>query len=327
MTSALLQVRNLTVLFSNDRGLERRAIDNISFDIGPGETVGLLGESGCGKTTLALALTRLLPPTIRAILGSIRFRGSEMLLAKECELRKVRGAEVSIIFQEPEMALNPVMRVGDQIIEVLRAHTNWNRRRYGEEAESLLRQVRLSDSHIYSAYPHQLSGGECQRVVIAQALACKPAFLIADEPTSALDNTTQAQILALLKEIKDSLKLALLFITHNPLLLAGIADRVLIMYAGRIVEEGTLTQVLRRPRHPYTEGLLSSIPPVRGKHTPARRGLLPTIAGVPPDFTHAHKGCPFAPRCPERMQICARRDPDEVQIENEVRVRCFKYGG
>jgi oligopeptide/dipeptide ABC transporter ATP-binding protein len=325
--SDLLQVRNLTVQFSNYRSLDLRAVDNVSFDIGPGEAVGLLGESGCGKTTLALALTRLLPQTTRAICGSVRFRGRDLLLADKYEVQKIRGAEISIIFQEPEIALNPVMRVADQIVEVLRAHSNWTRQHYREEAESLLRQVRLADAHIYSAYPHELSGGESQRVVIAQALACKPSILIADEPTAALDNTTQAQLLALLKEMKDHRNLALFFITHNPLLLAGIADRVLIMYAGRIVEEGTLAQVLQEPRHPYTKGLLRSIPPLPVKRTHAPRASLPTIGGVPPDLAQVGKGCPFEPRCPERIGICVTRDPEQVKIEDGVRVRCFKYGG
>src|SRR5437588_2143134 len=177
MPEPLLQVRDLTVHLGSTSAV---AVDRVSFDLAPAETLGLLGESGCGKTTLALALINLLPRSARVACGSIRFQGRQMLLEDECRLQKIRGAEISIIFQQPEMALNPVMRVGDQIIEVLRAHTKWSRRRYREEAESLLRHVRLSDTHIYSAYPHQLSGGECQRVVIAQALACKPAFLIAD---------------------------------------------------------------------------------------------------------------------------------------------------
>jgi oligopeptide/dipeptide ABC transporter ATP-binding protein len=324
MPEPLLQVQDLTVHLGSTSAV---AVDRVSFDLAPAETLGLLGESGCGKTTLALALINLLPPSARVICGSIRFQGREMLLADESRLQGIRGAEISIIFQEPEMALNPVMCVGDQIVEVLRAHTKWNRQRYREEAESLLRRVRLSDTHIYSAYPHQLSGGECQRVVIAQALACKPAFLIADEPTSALDNTTQAEVLTLLKEMKERLHLALFFITHNPLLLAGMADRVLIMYAGRIVEEGTLAQVSQRPRHPYTEGLLRSIPPLPGKHAYARESPLPTIAGVPPDLAHVAKGCPFEPRCPERMQLCATRKPKEVQMPDGGRVRCFRYGG
>jgi len=324
MPEPLLQVRNLTIHLGSTSAT---VVDRVNFDICLGETVGLLGESGCGKTTLGLALIRLLPRTASIPHGSIRFRGHEMLLENECQLQKIRGAEISIIFQEPEMALNPVIRVGDQIAEVLRAHTTWNRRRRREEARSLLEQVRLSDAHIYSAYPHQLSGGECQRVVIAQALACKPAFLIADEPTSALDNTTQAEILALLKELKERLRLALFFITHNPLILAGIADRVLVMYAGRIVEEGPQAQVSRHPRHPYTKGLLRSIPPLPGTYAHARKSRLPSIAGVPPDLGHVGKGCPFEPRCPERIDACLTRDPEEVEIEDGGRVRCLRYGG
>ncbi|MFL6353812.1 MAG: ABC transporter ATP-binding protein [Bryobacteraceae bacterium] len=324
MPEALLQVRNLSIHLGSTSAA---IVDRVNFDIGPGEAVGLLGESGCGKTTLGLALIRLLPTAVRIAAGSIRFRGREMLLQGERELQKIRGAEVSIIFQNPDMALNPVMRVGEQIAEVIRAHTNWNRRRRREEAESLLRQVQLSDAHIYSAYPHQLSGGECQRIVIAQALACKPYFLIADEPTSALDNTTQAEVLVLLQELKERLGLALFFITHNPLLLAGIADRVLIMYAGRIVEEGTLAQVSSQPHHPYTEALLRSIPPLPGRYAHAQKSRLPSITGTPPDFAHLGKGCPFEPRCAERIKACGMREPEEVKTEDGARVRCLKYGG
>jgi peptide/nickel transport system ATP-binding protein len=323
MPEPLFQVRNLTVHL----GSSSPTIDGVNFDIASGETVGLLGESGCGKTTLGLALIRLLPVAARIARGSIRFRGREMLLQNERQLQKIRGAELSIIFQEPEMALNPVMRVGDQIAEVLRAHTNWNRQRRMAEAKSLLTQVQLSDAHIYSAYPHELSGGECQRVVIAQALACKPFLLIADEPTSALDNTTQAEVLVLLKELKERLGLALLFITHNPLLLAGIANRVLIMYAGRIVEEATLAQFSSQPYHPYTKALLRSIPPLPGTYAHAQKGRLPSITGIPADLARVGKGCPFEPRCPERIGACAMRDPEEVQIEDGARVRCIRYGG
>lgn len=325
--SALLQVRHLTVQFSADSGLFRTAVDNVSFDIHPGETVGLLGESGCGKTTLALALTRSLPQNCRGAFGSVRFCGRDLLVADERELQKLRGAEISIIFQEPDMALNPVMRVGDQIVEVLRAHNNWTRRLYREAAESLLQQVGLSDAHIYSAFPHRLSGGEIQRVVIAQALACNPSLLILDEPTSALDNTTQVQLLALLQEMKQRLSLALLFITHNPLLLVGIEDRVLVMYAGRIVEEGTLANVLRHPCHPYTKGLLRSIPPLPGEQGYSHRARLHTILGVPPDLAHTGNGCPFEPRCSERIGVCVTRDPELVELEDGARVRCFRYGG
>jgi oligopeptide/dipeptide ABC transporter ATP-binding protein len=323
----LLQVRDLSISYWSDRGQELRITDAVSFDITVGQVVGLLGESGCGKTSIALSLLGLLPPKARVVCGSVHFRGQDILTLGEQQLQKIRGALVSIIFQEPGMALNPVMRVGDQIAEVIRAHRKWNRRRCREEAEDVLHQVRLSDgARIYSAYPHQLSGGQRQRVVIAQALACKPALVIADEPTSALDTTTQAEILALLRELKERLQLALLLITHNPAILMGLADRVLVMYAGRIVEEGGLPQLYGRPLHPYTQGLLRSIPPPLRQNFSVHKQRLPAIAGSPPDLARLPLGCPFEPRCPDRMAVCATRDPEEAQTENRGRVRCLKYG-
>jgi ABC-type dipeptide/oligopeptide/nickel transport system ATPase component len=274
---SLLQVRDLTIYHRERNGTERPALAGVSFDLNPGETLGLLGESGCGKTTLALALVGLLPDSARVTSGSIRLEGCEILHAHERELRKIRGTQVSLIFQEPETTLNPVLRAGDQVAEVVRAHTGWKRRRCRLEAEAALEKVRLSDAGIYDAYPHQLSGGQRQRVVIAQALARKPALLIADEPTSALDNTIQAEILRLLKELKERFRLAILFITHNPDLLAGFSDRVLVMYAGRIVEEGAFAQVRWAPRHPYTQGLLRSIPPLPRDDETARKDPLPAI--------------------------------------------------
>jgi ABC-type glutathione transport system ATPase component len=271
----LLQVRDLTIHYRERNGTERRALAGVGFDLNPGETLGLLGESGCGKTTLALALIGLLPDSAHVASGSIRLRGREILRADERLLREIRGTQVSLIFQEPDSALNPVLRAGDQVAEVIRAHTGWKGRRCRQLSEAALADVRLSDAGIYHAYPHQLSGGQRQRVVIAQALCCKPALLIADEPTSALDNTTQAEILLLLRELKERLHLAILFITHNPDLLAGFADRVLVMYAGRIVEEGTFAQIRWDPRQPYTQGLLRSIPPLPGEEVNACKHPLP----------------------------------------------------
>ncbi len=228
---SVLQVRNLTIDYRGREKVAIRALEGLSFDINSGETLGVLGPSGCGKTTLALAILRLLPGTAQVAHGSIRFRERDLLLADERMLQRVRGAEVSIVFQEPALALNPVMRVGDQIAEVARAHTKGNRSRWRRDAESALAEVRLDAATIYSAYPHQLSAGQRQRVAIAQALVCRPFFLIADEPTSALDTTTQAEIIDLFKELKQRLQIALLFITHNPALLAGLADRLLVMKA------------------------------------------------------------------------------------------------
>jgi ABC-type glutathione transport system ATPase component len=225
----VLQVRNLTIDY---RGREKgsiRAFEDLSFDVDPGETVGVLGPSGCGKTTLALALLGLLPRTAHVVRGSIWFRGHELLLTDERTLQRIRGAEASIVFQEPALGLNPVMRVGDQIAEVVRAHKKGSRSSWRREAQSALAEVRLDGMRIYSAYPHQLSAGQRQRIAIAQAVVCRPFFLIADEPTSALDAATQAEIINLFKELKRRLQIALLFITHNRALLAGLADRLLVM--------------------------------------------------------------------------------------------------
>ena len=326
--STLLQVRDLSVRLETESGTVVPAVESVSFDVGSGEAVGILGESGCGKTTLALALLRLLPPGGQILRGSIHFGGRELLAAGEREMERIRGGEISLIFQEPGIALAPVMRVGEQVCEVIRAHRRWSWKRCREVAVSALAQVFPNDSaRIYAAYPHQLSGGQRQRVLIAQALACRPALVIADEPTASLDTTTQAEILALIRDLKQRLRLSLLLISHNPAILAGLADRILVMYAGRIVEEGPLERVYREPLHPYTQGLLRSIPRTPDEAAPSSKTKLPAISGSPPDPARLPSGCPFEPRCPERMAICTTREPDEVRPEASRRVRCFKYGG
>lgn len=258
----MLEVRNLTISYRGRDGRHTRAVEGVGFDLAAGETLGLLGESGCGKTTLALALLRLLPLTAQFACGSIRFHDLDVIAADDRALRRLRGARAAIVFQEPATALNPVMRVGDQIAEVARAHAKGSRRSYREKAESVLAEVCLAEARIYSQYPHQLSSGQRQRVAIAQALVCKPELLIADEPTSALDNVTQVEIIQLLQELKQRHRLAVLFITHDPALLAGIADRVLIMRRGCVVEEGPREKIFRNPTAPYTQTLLQSVPPL-----------------------------------------------------------------
>ena len=325
---SLVQVRDLTVHFQKGDNALVPAVDGVSFDVAPGEVVGLLGESGCGKTTIALSMLRLLPPTASIVRGSVRFRDRELLALDEHQLQSIRGAEISVIFQEPGIALNPVMRVGDQIEEVIRAHQAWSRQRCRKEAESLLALVRLPNTdRIFAAYPHQLSGGQQQRVLIAQALACRPALVIADEPTAQLDAILQSEILALLKELKERLRIALLLISHNPGTLVGLADRVMVMYAGRVVEEGSLDQIFRNPLHPYTQGLLRSIPKPYSRSFASHEKRLHSIAGSPPDLARLPHGCPFEPRCPDKMEICTTREPEEVQAEDSRRVCCFKYGG
>jgi ABC-type glutathione transport system ATPase component len=251
----LLRVRDLSVRF---RRSALAAVDRVSFHLNDGETLGILGPSGAGKTTLSRTVLRLRPAGA-VIEGSVQFRGTDMLTAKEQVLRKIRGAKISLIPQEPELGLNPFMRIGNQVAEVLRAHTDLKKRQYREQAHDMLAAVGLGDREIFFAYPHQLSGGQRQRVVIAQALVCQPALLLADEPTSALDNVTQAEILKLMKDLKRRLNLTLLFITHDPALLTGLADRVLVMEAGAVIETGTLQQVYTAPQHPYTVGLLELV--------------------------------------------------------------------
>ena len=326
--AALLRVRDLTVQLATDTGAAIPVVEAVSFDIAVGEAVGILGESGCGKTTTALALLRLLPPGGKIVRGSIEFAGRELVTSGERELEKIRGAEISLIFQEPGIALHPMRRLGDQVGEVIHAHRGWNWKRCREEAATALAQVFSGEiSRISEAYPHQLSGGQRQRVLIAQALACRPALVIADEPTASLDATTQAEILALIKDLKLRLGVALLLISHNPAILAGLADRILVMYSGRVVEEGPLERVYRAPLHPYTKGLLASMPRGASESPAAGKAKLPAISGSPPDPARLPPGCPFEPRCPDRLAICTTRGPEEVQPEAARRVWCFKYGG
>lgn len=321
----LLQVRDLAVCYILDHSRQLLALRGISFGIGPGEAVGLLGESGSGKTTLGLSLLRLLPPEGRVLRGSIIFRGANLLALRDRELERVRGAGISMVYQEPGMALNPVLCVGNQVAEVLRAHCSVSPQRVRAEAKALLAQVGFSkESRIEEAYPHQLSGGQQQRVVIAQAIACRPSLLIADEPTTALDTVIQMEILGLLKNLKERFQLALLLITHNPGVLAQVAERVMVMYAGRIVEEGPTRQVFQKPLHPYTAGLLQS--GLMHRSDENRKQPLPSIAGEPPDLSSLPPGCAFEPRCPDRMDVCPICEPEECHPETSRRVSCFKYG-
>ena len=252
----LLKVRNLAVEFRHERAQGHKGLDGISFEVGRGEIVGLMGESGSGKSTTALALLGLLQTDCASVSGSAIFLGQELFSLREREWQKIRGAEISLVFQEPEIALSPVMRVGDQVAEVIRAHRDWNRRRCQTEARSALARVGLTERRFFSAYPHQLSGGQRQRVVLAQALACEPALLIADEPTASLDARSQADFLALLDNLRNQMGLAVLLISHSPEVQATLADRLLILKEGRIIEQGAFEALYRSPLHPYTRALL-----------------------------------------------------------------------
>ncbi len=320
----LLQVRDLAVGYQLDAQRRFTVVDNLSFDIAAGQAVGLLGESGCGKTTLGLSLLRLLPAGGCVVRGTVIFRGIDLLALGEREIQRIRGAGISMIYQEPGMALNPVVRVGNQIAEVLRAHKPLSLERSREGAKVLLTQVGFSaDKHIEEAYPHQLSGGQKQRVVIAQAIACHPALIIADEPTTALDAVSQREILALLKSLQERLQLALLLISHDPGELEQVVDSILVMYAGRLVEEGPTQEVIQKPLHPYTRGLLQARPP--SGLNEARKQLLAVIPGEPPNLADLPAGCAFEPRCPDGRSLCRTRKPEEFRSEISRRVACFNY--
>lgn len=319
----LLEVCDLRVEYLTDGGARLAAVDGVTFDLRAGETLGLLGESGCGKSTLALTIPGLLPPAGRVASGAVRFRGRRLDDLDERQLEAIRGAEIAVIHQEPALALHPLKRVGEQIVEVLRAHRDWSKTRRRERARELLDEVGLAvGDGIGDAYPHQLSGGQRQRVVIAQALACEPALLIADEPTAALDVTTQDRILDLIRQLQRRHGLALIFISHDPRVVAAISDRVLVMYAAHAVEHGPARQVLEHPRHPYTEALLGCVPPLPSSGDPRDRRL-PAIPGSPASLRQPPPGCRFEPRCARRMTVCAERAPAAVDPAASHSVACF----
>ena len=320
----LLQIGEFEAVYSAAGGARVTAVDGVRLDIHSGEVVGVLGESGCGKSTLANAILRLLPPYARQERGSIFLRGRDLLRASEPELRALRGRDVSLIPQDPALSLNPLMNVGLQIAEVLRAHLSLRATERRARVIELLREVGFDrPEDIYGAYPHQLSGGQRQRIAISQAIACRPSLLIADEPTSKLDAPLQTEIIGLLRQIRHSHGMAILMISHEPASLAGFADRIAVMYAGRIVEVGNTHDILRRPLHPYTQALIrlatSATDATAPKHFPA-------IEGESPDPTAFRVGCRFEARCPDRMEICARRYPQEFLPEPSRPVNCFKYG-
>ncbi len=295
------------------------------FSIEAGEVLGVVGESGSGKSSLAAALLRLLPPNGRIPRGSVVFEGVDLLATEEDALRRIRGARIALIFQEPGLALHPAIRVGDQVGEVLRAHQTTGAAQREMTAKALDAVFGAEAGRIADAYPHQLSGGQRQRVLLAQAIACGPSVVIADEPTASLDVVTQKEILSLFRNLRRDLGLTLLLITHNPALLAGFADRILVLYAGTVAECGPADEVLSRPSHPYTEALLDCLPLWRGGDTGKAR--LPVVAGDAPDMTSPFVGCRFEPRCPARMDACTAREPAPTTVGAAHSVSCFKFGG
>lgn len=323
----LLLISQLAVEFHDGAGRKIRALNGVNLRVHSGETIGLLGESGCGKSTLARTLLRLLPANAAITKGSIEFAGRDVLAADDRDLEQIRGARISLIPQEPGLALNPLMKAGRQIAEVLRAHRDWTWRRCCEEADALLELVHLEDSarRMFDVYPHQLSGGQQQRVVIAQAISCQPAIVIADEPTASLDPNTEREILQLLQELKSRQKMAFLLITHDPKILNGLADHIAVMYAGRVIEEGAAEDVLAHPLHPYTKALVSCIPPPPGTRRLTFGERLPTIPGNSPEADATVCGCAFAPRCEHRMRTCEEKQPHAVEAQDGRVVECFLY--
>jgi len=318
--AALLQVKDLRTHFFTDEGVVR-AVDGISYDVQEGETMGLVGESGCGKSVSALSILRLIPsPPGKIVGGEVWFDGQDLLKVGEEEIRHVRGNRIAMIFQEPMTSLNPVLTIGRQITEALELHLKMNRNAANRRAVELLEMVGIPEAHTrLNDYPHQFSGGMRQRVMIAMALSCNPKLLLADEPTTALDVTIQAQILEIMARLSSEFKTAVIIITHNLGVVARYADRVNVMYAGKIVESGSAREIYGRPRHPYTLGLLRSVP----RLDEARRDKLVPIEGLPPDLANIPPGCSFYPRCSYRVDRCRQEEPPLILVDAKHYAACW----
>ena len=317
MSDNLLEVKGLYTHFHTGDGVVK-AVEDVNFKIKPGETLGLVGESGCGKSVTSLSIMGLLPDTAE-VHGEIIFEGADLLKKTKRQMRKIRGNDLSMIFQEPMTALNPVYTIGDQIGETLRLHQGMRKNKARKKAADYLELVGIpSPERRVNEYPHQLSGGMQQRAMIAMALSCDPKLLIADEPTTALDVTIQAQILELMKDLKDRIKTAIVMITHDLAVIAEMCERVIVMYCGRIVEIAGIKELFKRPFHPYTEGLINSIPKMHEKTE-----FLFEIKGMVPHPMHAPPGCKFQNRCDFAQEKCREFEPDLTRLKNDHHVRCF----
>ena len=324
MTNALLQVNDLETVFGREgRGPVARAVRGVSFDVAQGKTLGIVGESGSGKSVTALSLLRLIAPPGRVTGGTVRLAGQDLLQLPEKAMRDVRGARIAMVFQDPMTALNPTLTVGEQIVETILAHQQVSRGEARTQALDWLTRVRVSlPARRMGQYPHELSGGMRQRVLIAIAFSCRPEVLLADEPTTALDVTVQAQILDLMDELKAELGTAVVLITHDLGVVRERCDDVAVMYAGQIVEYAPASELFASPKHPYTQSLLASLPDWRRPRTDAP---LPSLPGQPPSLTAIPPGCPFAPRCPKRFEPCPTVVPANTVLENGRTVRCLLY--
>ena len=320
----LLEVKGLKTYFFTEDGVVK-AVDGVDFEIYPGEVLGLVGESGCGKSVTSVSIMRLVSPPGKIIEGEILFEGENLLTVPEAEMMRVRGNRISMIFQQPQSALNPVFRAGDQISEVLNIHQDFGKEAGRNRAVELLKMVGIPDAERRAdSFPHELSGGMAQRVMIAMALACVPDLLIADEPTTALDVTIQAQILDLMRDLREKFGSAVMLITHDLGVIAEMADRVAVMYAGEIVEQTGAQTLFDSPLHPYTKGLIGSIP-VLGRV----RDRLDVIPGNVPNLVNLPSGCRFAPRClarlEHRLSICTDQRPNLIDVDSAHKVRCWLF--
>ncbi len=322
MAEPLLQVRDLKTYFFTDDGVVK-AVDGVSYDVQPGETLGLVGESGCGKSVGALSLLRLIPnPPGRIVSGQVLFEGEDLLQMDEEELRHIRGNKIAMVFQEPMTSLNPVLTIGRQLTEALELHLKLDKKSAKQRAIQLLDMVGISDAEArIDDYPHQFSGGMRQRVMIAMALSCNPKLVLADEPTTALDVTIQAQVLEILARLSRELGTSVIIITHNLGVVARYADRVNVMYAGKIIEMATAKDLYAKPRHPYTVGLLKSVP----RLDVGKRSKLEVIEGSPPDLISMGTGCPFYARCTFRVERCKDEMPPLMQVEEKHQVACWEW--
>ena len=318
--SALLEIKGLSTHYVSARGTRVvRAVDDVSLRVNAGETLGIVGESGSGKSTLALTILRLLPPAARIASGEILFEGEDLVKKSDSEMRRVRGKRIAMILQDPMASLNPLFTIGDQVAEPMRVHEGIGRRAAWGRARDLLKSVRIPAPETrVKQYPHEMSGGMRQRIVGAIGISCEPRLLIADEPTTSLDLTIQAQYLNLLRELQKAHGLALIFITHNLGIVAKMCDQLAVMYAGRMVESGPVSQIFNSPSHPYTEALLASIP----RMTDSRRRLT-AIDGQPPDLAALPPGCAFAPRCPRAFDRCREETPRAFALGGTQISRCW----
>ncbi|MEX2104588.1 MAG: ABC transporter ATP-binding protein [Bacilli bacterium] len=317
----LLEINNLKTHFFGDHGVVP-AVNGVDIYIQEGETLGIVGESGCGKSVTSLSIMRLLAGTPGKIIeGSIQFKDKNLVTLSEKEMRGIRGNDIAMIFQEPMTSLNPVFKVGDQIQESVQLHLKFDKKKAKAHVIKMLKLVGIPRAEdIYNEFPYQLSGGMRQRVMIAMAMSCEPKLLIADEPTTALDVTIQAQILDLMRKLKEEKGTAIMLITHDLGVVAEMCDRVVVMYAGKVIEEANVYEIFENPKHPYTRGLLDSVPKLR-----QQRDRLKSIPGNVPNPTNMPVGCKFAPRCSEVMDICLTQDPDLKRVDDKHLCRCWLY--